>query len=76
MKKLGWLGVAVAGAFALGGIALQRGETINALWIVVAAGCIYALGYRFYSAWIAAKVLSLDPLRPTPAVRLTAAVSK
>ena len=70
MKKLGWLGVAMMGAFALGGIALQRGETINALWIVVAAGCVYALGYRFYSAWIAARVLSLDALRPTPAVRL------
>ncbi|MEY4579748.1 MAG: hypothetical protein RL701_4451 [Pseudomonadota bacterium] len=70
MKKLVWVGVALAGACALAGIALNQGETINALWIIVAAGCIYALGFRFYSAWIAANVLTLDELRTTPAVRL------
>ena len=70
MAKILWWAVAILGAFALGGIALHRGETINAMWIVVAAVCIYALGYRFYSAWIAAKVLSVDPARTTPAIRL------
>lgn len=62
--------MALVGAFAVGGIALHRGETINAMWIVVAALCIYSLGYRFYSAWVAAKVLSVDPTRATPALRL------
>jgi carbon starvation protein len=70
MRKLLWLLVALTGAFAVGGIALHRGETINAMWIVVAAICVYAIGYRFYSSWVAAKVLSLDPARATPALRL------
>ena len=70
MRKLLWVCVALAGAFALGGIALNRGETINAMWIVVAAVCAYALGYRFYSAWIATRVLTVDDARATPAIRL------
>jgi carbon starvation protein len=66
------LGIVLASiaAFAVGGIALQRNEPINALWIIVAAVCIYTLGYRFYAAWIAAKVLSADATRATPAERL------
>src|SRR5688572_10501758 len=70
MKKLLWFLVALIGATAVAGIALQRGESINAMWIVVAAVCIYALGYRFYSAWIAARVLTVDATRTTPALRL------
>jgi carbon starvation protein len=70
MKKLAWLVVALVGAYAVGGIALQRGETINAMWIVVAAVCVYAIGFRFYSAWVAARVLSVDATRATPAIRL------
>jgi carbon starvation protein len=70
LKRLSWFGVALIGAYALGGIALHRGETINALWIIVAAVCVYALGYRFYSAWVAARVLSVDATRATPAQRL------
>ncbi|MET0497983.1 MAG: carbon starvation CstA family protein [Steroidobacteraceae bacterium] len=70
MNKLIWLLVAVVGGFAIGGLALHRGESINAMWIVVAAGCVYAIGYRLYSAWIATKVLVLDSTRATPAVRL------
>ncbi len=50
-------------------IAINRGEAINSLWIVVAAFCVYSLGFRFYSAFIAAKVLVLDPYRATPAER-------
>ena len=70
MKKLLWFGVALIGAYALAGIALHRGESINAMWIIVAAVCVYALGYRFYSAWVAARVLVLDATRATPAQRL------
>ncbi len=70
LALLGWLAVAVVGAAAVGGIALNRGENINALWFIAAAGCVYALAYRFYAAWIAAKVLTLDPSRATPAERL------
>jgi len=71
MKKLFWIGVALLGAFALAGIALSIGEeSINAMWIIVAAVCVYALGYRFYSAWILAKVLTADETRATPADRL------
>jgi carbon starvation protein len=58
------------GAFALGTVALSRGETINALWIVVAAVAIYLIGYRYYAQFIATRVMQLDPTRTTPAVRL------
>jgi carbon starvation protein len=70
MRKFLWIMVALSGAFAVGGIALHRGETINAMWLVVAAICVYAIGYRFYSAWVVAKVLSADAGRATPALRL------
>ncbi len=70
LRYLLWPLVALGGAGALGGIAFNRGESINSLWLIVAAVCIYALGYRFYSAFIAAKVLSLDATRATPAERL------
>jgi carbon starvation protein len=60
----------VLGALALATIALHRGEQINALWLVAAAVCTYALGYRFYSKFVAAKVLALDAQRATPAERL------
>ncbi|HEY0684962.1 MAG TPA: carbon starvation CstA family protein [Steroidobacter sp.] len=70
MNKLLWVLVAAVGAFAIGGLAVHRGESINAMWIIVAAGCVYAIGYRLYSAWVAAKVLALDATRATPAVRI------
>jgi carbon starvation protein len=65
-----WAGISLAGAGALGAIALDRGEPINSLWFIVAAGCTYLVAYRFYSAFIAAKVLALDDTRATPAERL------
>ncbi|HEV7220924.1 MAG TPA: carbon starvation CstA family protein [Terriglobales bacterium] len=65
-----WVLLAVAGAVSIAVIALHRGEQINAMWLVVAAVCCYALGYRFYSSFIAAKVLVLDAQRATPAERL------
>jgi carbon starvation protein len=61
--------LAAVGAIALGVVAFHRDEPINALWIVTAAVCIYLLGYRFYAAWITARVLSVDPTRATPAER-------
>jgi carbon starvation protein len=62
--------VAIVGAVAVGAVALRRGEPINAMWLVVAATCCYALGFRFYSKFIATKILALDGLRATPAERL------
>lgn len=70
LKSITWFGVAMLGAYALSGIALNRGESINAIWMVTAAVCIYAIAYRFYAAWIAAKVLTVDETRATPAERL------
>jgi carbon starvation protein len=70
LKKLFWFGVALLGAFAFAGIALNRGETINAMWIIVASVCVYAIGYRFYSKWILTQVLVADITRATPADRL------
>jgi carbon starvation protein len=69
-KKLGWLLLAGLGALALGVIAVSRGEPINAVWLMVAAGCVFALGYRFYSRYLAYRVLELNDRRATPAERL------
>ncbi|MBA1193437.1 carbon starvation protein A [Pseudomonas entomophila] len=68
LRHLPWLLLAVLGAGALGVVALRRGEAINALWIVVAAVAIYLVAYRYYSLFIATKVMQLDPRRATPAV--------
>ena len=65
-----WFLVAGVGAGALGWIATARGEPINAVWLVVAAVASYAIGYRFYSRFIAYRVLELDDNRATPAERL------
>lgn len=70
VPMLVWVAIALVGASALGGIALRRGETINSLWFIVAAVCVYALAFRFYSAFVAARVLMLDASRATPAERL------
>jgi len=70
LSVLGWILAGLLGTFAIGVVALHRGEPISALWLVTAATCCYALGYRFYSKFIAAKILALDPLRATPAERL------
>ncbi len=66
-QHLVWIAIALAGAFSLGIVALSRGETINALWIVVAAVCVYLIAYRYYSRFIANRVLGLDAGRMTPA---------
>jgi carbon starvation protein len=70
--KILWLIVSLIAAFAFAVVVgiVHPSEKVNALWIVTAAGCFYAITYRFYSAFIAAKVLALDPRRTTPAMRL------
>jgi carbon starvation protein len=65
--KLTWIAVALLGTGALAKIALQRGESLNAIWFVLAAVCCYLVAYRLYSAFVAAKVLTLDDTRATPA---------
>ena len=70
MRRHGpWMLVGIFGAIALAIVALSRGETISALWIVVAAVCTYLIAYRYYSLFIATRVLQLDPNRMTPAYR-------
>src|ERR1700726_2619536 len=64
-----WIVVAIVRAGALGGIAFHRGEPLNATWFVVAAACCYLVAYRFYSAFIAARLLTLDDTRATPSER-------
>ena len=66
-----WFAVGAAALFALYTLAVARGESVNALWLVTAAVCIYLIGYRFYARFIARRVLRIDPSRPTPAHRLT-----
>jgi carbon starvation protein len=67
-KALLWGAIALLGAAALAIVAWLHGETVNALWVVVAAVCVYLIAYRFYARFIADKVLRLDPRRPTPAI--------
>src|SRR3954453_10265268 len=71
LKKLGWLLLALAGAVAWGMLALHRGETISAAWLVLAAVGTYLLAYRFYSRFLAIRVLGLNDRRATPAERLS-----
>jgi carbon starvation protein len=70
LKTMIWVAIGLLGTFALSTIALSRGESINALWLITASVCIYAIAYRFYAAWIAATVLVIDETRATPAERL------
>src|SRR3989442_12380821 len=67
-KKLLWVAVTLLGLASLAVLALSRGEQISALWIIVAGFCGAAISYRFYSKWLAAKVLVLNDDRATPAV--------
>ena len=70
MRVVGWLMVAVVGAAAVGVLALHRGETVNAVWFVIAAIALYSIAYRFYGAYLAANIFALDAGRPTPAERI------
>ncbi|HXG49192.1 MAG TPA: carbon starvation CstA family protein [Methylomirabilota bacterium] len=70
MKKsasiLLWLAIALLGAFAYATLAVKRGEPVNSAYLLIAAICSYAIGYRFYSKWVAARVLALNDRRATP----------
>ncbi|HEU4373102.1 MAG TPA: carbon starvation CstA family protein, partial [Telluria sp.] len=68
-SQLGWAALSLLGAASLAYVALKRGESINAVWIVAAAVCVYLIAYRFYSHFIASRVLSLDSQRQTPAYK-------
>jgi carbon starvation protein len=68
-SKVMWGLLAILGAYALGVVALKRGESVSAAWLVTAAIAVYFIAYRFYSRFIAEKVLQLDDSRPTPAIR-------
>lgn len=68
LRFLLWGSIALLGAGAVGVAAFQRGEPVNALWLVVAGGCTFAVSYRFYSAWLMAKVLTVNERRAPPAV--------
>ena len=65
-----WAAVATLAAYCLAGIAINRGEPVNSLWLVLGAACTYAVGYRFYAKFIAARVMMLNDKRATPAERL------
>src|SRR6266480_2830649 len=67
-KKLLWFGVSALGLSAIVVLALSRGERISALWIIIAGLCAFCISYRFYSKWLAAKVLVLNDERATPAI--------
>lgn len=69
-SKLIWIIVAIVGAVSFGILALSRGEHVNAVWMVLAAICVYSIAYRFYSLFIATKVFELNSRRLTPAHRL------
>src|SRR3990172_8537313 len=74
MRKLAsvliWAAIAALGAAGFAVLALRRGESVNAAWLLVAAVCTYVVAYRFYSRFIALKVFGLDDRRATPAERL------
>lgn len=71
MQTIGWILVSVVGAVSWGVLALHRGETISAAWLVLAAVGTYLVAYRFYAQFLASKVLEVDPTRATPAERLS-----
>jgi carbon starvation protein len=70
LSTVAWVLVALAGAYAVAVLAWWRGETVNAVWFVIAAVAIYSIAYRFYGAFLAAKLFALDAGRQTPAERI------
>src|SRR5438132_8288088 len=74
MRRLGsvllWGAIAALGALGFAVLALSRGETVSAAWLLIAAVCTYVVAYRFYSKFLATRVFALDDRRATPAVRL------
>ena len=69
LSWLGWVALAVLAVFCIGTIALHRGETISAMWLVVASVSVFTIAYRFYGLYIARNALMVDATRATPAWR-------
>ena len=67
LRAAAWICVCAAGASSVAMLAWPRGDQVSALWMVVAAACVFAVAYRFHSAWLMARVLAIDELRATPA---------
>ena len=67
LARLGWAVISIGGALCLAAVALHRGESINALWLVAASLAVFLVGYRFYGRYIALNALRVDPTRATPA---------
>src|SRR5436309_4331608 len=67
--KLLWAAIIGLGAVSFGIVALKRGESVNAMWLLIAALCIYFIAYRFYALWLANRVLGVNAARQTPAYR-------
>ncbi len=67
-SRAGWLALSIFGAACLAVVALRRGETINAMWLIAAAGSVFVIGYRYYSRYLAEVAFGVDPKRATPAV--------
>ncbi|HJT20586.1 MAG TPA: carbon starvation CstA family protein, partial [Nitrospira sp.] len=72
-----WAALSILGAIALAHVVgiLRPHEKVNGLWLVVAAGCIYVLAFRFYGRWLSRRVVELNDQRVTPAVRLNDGVN-
>src|SRR5512143_1009896 len=70
LGRILWGAISLAAAFSMGAVANSRGEPVNSTWLVVASVCTYLVGYRFYASFVAARVMSLDDTRATPAERL------
>jgi carbon starvation protein len=69
-RVAGWTAVSALGAASVAVLAWSRGEQVSALWMVVAAACVFAVAYRFHSAWLMARVLTIDETRATPSETL------
>ena len=70
LKNIVWFLIAILGAIAFSTIALSRNESINAVWFITAAICVFMIAYRFYASWIASTVLVIDEHKKPPALRL------
>ena len=69
MAAVGWSAAALTGLVAVAELAVSRGEQVSALWIVIASVCVFAIAWRFHSAWLMAEVLTLNDARATPSVQ-------
>ncbi len=69
-RMLIWIALSIVGAYALSVLAITRGESVNAMWMIIAAGCVFSVAYRFYGKFIAQKIFQLDDANETPAIAI------